>query len=130
MINRLAWLLLVGIVLTVGGQEHTVDIGNSPIIRWGNIPDEKGRYLLVYSEQFPAGYTDYGVILMPKTEEHSVYKYFPTIESALAWMNQGSEPRVSKKMFVSLSYVIDLPLDLESETVRINREVSKWRVKQ
>ena len=133
MINKLASYAVGALLLagTVGGQEPFQVTTTTKV---ASFQIEKGRYLLVYREsliiQWCSPSNHCTTEREDKLTEQEVYKFFPTIEDALTYMNQGTEPRVSKKMFVSLSYVIDLPLDLESETVKVNREVSKWRVKQ
>ena len=125
--------------MPLGDSANHITLGGDDAkLTWVN-NSEKGRYLLVYRERvLRLADCSQTIICLPdkskihwsESVEQEVYKYFPTLEEALTFMNQGSEPRVSKKMFQSLSYVIDLSLDLESETVRVNREVSKWRVKQ
>ena len=132
MINRLAAYAIAALLFagSVGSQEP---FQVSTTIQVASFQVDKGvRYLLVYKEWDTITWCTTYPCKVPaedKLSEHEVYKYFPTIESALAWMNQGTDPRVSKKMFVSLSYVVPLDVIQESEMIHVNREVNKWRVR-
>ena len=108
MIRRIVVLIIVLLALAASG------IGSS---------DEKGCYLLIYKEQVytvPVGSSMYHI-------ERNVHKYFPTIESALGWMNESQ--RVSKAMFVSLNYVVAIPVEQEIDSVPVRMDVRKWKVK-